>query len=115
MKRRSFQEIVDITTALIKRFEEIEQKEWGIDGSMIELMKQVGQLSSLVMMQEKYYSKDRDLDDPKYQTSKEKIADELSDLLFMVIRIADLYQIDLEDAHLKALESAENFLRLKGR
>ena len=80
---------------------------------MIELGKQVGQLSALVMMQEKYYPLDRDQDDPSYITDKDKIADELSDLLFMTIRIADIYGIDLEKAHLKALETAENYIDSK--
>jgi uncharacterized protein YabN with tetrapyrrole methylase and pyrophosphatase domain len=77
-------------------------------------MKQIGELSALVMMQERYYAADRDKDDPKYQTSKEKIADELSDLLFMTIRIADFYEINLENAHLKALKDSEKYLDSKG-
>ena len=36
----------------------------------------------------------------------EKIADELSDVLFMIIRIADHYKIDLEKEHLKQLDMA---------
>jgi NTP pyrophosphatase (non-canonical NTP hydrolase) len=110
----SFQEIIRKSRFVIERFKKIEGKPWNIEGAMIELTKQIGQLSALVMMQEKYYPLDRDRDDPIYQTSKEKIADELSDLLFMTIRIADEYQIDLEQAHLKALKSAEDYLVTKG-
>jgi NTP pyrophosphatase (non-canonical NTP hydrolase) len=114
MDEKSFQKVVEKTRKVIKRFEKIEGKPWGINGAMIELMKQVGQLSTLVMMQEQYYPTDRDKDDPQYQVSKEKIADELSDLLFMTIRIADVYGIDLEDSHIKALKSAEDYLSSKG-
>ncbi len=99
----------------IKKFETIEGKKWGIEGSMIELGKQLGQLSALVMVQEKYYPLDRDKDDPRYEANKEKIGDELSDLLFLTIRIADIYGINLEESHLKALKEAETYIETKKR
>jgi NTP pyrophosphatase (non-canonical NTP hydrolase) len=110
----SFQGIIKQTLDVIKRFEKIENKPWGINGAMIELMKQVGDLSALIMMQEKYYPANRDKDNPRYQVSKEKIADELSDLLFIIVRIADIYQIDLEPAYIEALKHAESYLKNKG-
>lgn len=113
MNNASFEEIVEKTRSVIKRFEKIEGKPWGIDGAMIELMKQLGQLSALVMMQEQYYPTDRDQSHPQYKVSKEKIADELSDLLFMTIRIADIYEINLEEAHVLALKNAETYLESK--
>jgi NTP pyrophosphatase (non-canonical NTP hydrolase) len=109
----TFEELVNKTRETIKHFEKIEGKPWGVEGSMIELSKQVGQLSSLVMMQEQYYPKDRDKDDPQYISNKDKIGDELSDLLFMIIRIADLYKINLEEAHIKALNEAEKYIEQK--
>lgn len=113
MNNASFEEIVEKTRSVIKRFEKIEGKPWGIDGAMIELTKQLGQLSALVMMQEQYYPTDRDQTHPQYRVSKEKIADELSDLLFMTIRIADIYDINLEAAHVVALKNAEAYLESK--
>jgi len=44
---------------VIKRFEKIEGKSWKVEGSMIELSKQVGDLAKLVMVYEKYYFSDR--------------------------------------------------------
>ncbi len=114
MNKTTFEEAVNKARAIIKRFEKIEGKQWGVDGSMIELSKQIGDLSSLVMVQEGYYPACRDKDNPKYQANKEKIGDELADILFMVMRIADLYEIDLEDAHFKALRDASEYLRTKG-
>lgn len=114
MTQKTFQEAVDQARKIIKRFEKIEGKPWKVEGSMIELQKQLGQLSALVMMQEQYYPLDRDKDNPQYQTSKAKIGDELADILFMIIRIADLYEIDLEKAHYDALEEAGNYLKSKG-
>ncbi|UCG95002.1 MAG: hypothetical protein JSV92_03045 [archaeon] len=104
-KRMTFQEIVDKSLETIKEFEKVEKKKWGIEGAVIELSKQVGELSKNIMIFEGYYMAGRD-SLPEYQTSKEKIADELSDIFFMVIRIANHYKIDLEKEHLKQLEIA---------
>ncbi len=110
----TFQEVIEQTKQVIQRFEKIEGKPWGINGAMIELSKQVGQLSALIMMQEQYYPKDRDADQPQYAVTQEKIADELSDILLIIIRIADIYKINLEAAHTDALEVAKKYLVSKG-
>jgi len=39
---------------------------------------------------------------PEYQTTISEIGDELADILYCVIRIADHYQINLEAAHIQA-------------
>jgi len=112
-KSLTFDEIVKKTMEVVRKFEKVEQRKWGIEGNIIELSKQVGELSSTVMMLEKYYLKER-WQDPKYKNaSKEEIADELSDILFVIIRIANLYDIDLEKKHLKELELAKKSLENK--
>jgi NTP pyrophosphatase (non-canonical NTP hydrolase) len=113
-KNMSFQEAVDIAKAIIKRFEKIEGKPWGVEGSIIELQKQVGELSKLVMLHEKYYFPNRDKLDKNYESDKEKIADELADILYAIIRIADQYDIDLIEAHIKARKAEDEFLKSKG-
>ena len=55
---------------------------------MIELMKQVGDLSKHVMMIEKYYLPARQTD-PAYITTTENIGDELADIFYCLIRLAD--------------------------
>ncbi len=110
----SFQDRLDEIRTNIKRFQKIEEKEWGAEGSVIELVKQVGQLATLVMVQEKYYFSDRGAVDEKYAVSKEKIADELTDIIAAVVRIADHYTIDLEEAHIKARSMEDEFLRQRG-
>lgn len=89
------QTMIAKTRKLIEEFKKREQKEWGAEGSMIELMKQVGDLAKCIMVYEKYYYKERELD-PKYKTLKDNIGDELYDIFFMTVRIADHYGIDLE-------------------
>ena len=108
----TFQEVVDKSIEVVKEFEKVEKKKWGVEGAMIELSKQVGELAKNVMMIEGYYMAGRD-SLPEYQTSKDKIADELSDVLFMIIRIADHYKIDLEKEHLNQLEIAMNHPLMK--
>ncbi len=48
-----------------------------------------------------YYIKRRSKE-AYYKTSKKQIADELADILYSIIRIADYYNINLEKAHLEA-------------
>ncbi|WP_318064176.1 MazG-like family protein [Clostridium boliviensis] len=82
----------------------------GINGATIELSKQVGDLAKLIMLKENYYAtcvkKPDNLD--------EKIGDELADILGQVIRIADFYNIDLENAHKKARIGEDECLKSIG-
>ena len=100
-KKYTFQELIEITKIIIEKFEKVEQRPWGIEGTMIELTKQTGDLAKHIMMFEKYYLEKR-ADNPYYKTSKEDIADELADILYCLIRVADHYKINLEEAHLRA-------------
>ncbi len=114
MNSISFTEAIELAKQIIRRFEKVEAKPWGVEGGMIELSKQVGELAKLVMVQERYYFPDRDKLDSKYDTSKEKIGDELADILFAIIRIADHYGIDLNHAHIKAREDEDVLLKSLG-
>ncbi|MFA5022305.1 MAG: hypothetical protein WC508_04470 [Patescibacteria group bacterium] len=109
----TFKELVHKTTDVIEAFQKVEQRQWGIEGNMIELIKQVGELGKNVMMLENYYLADRK-NNPSYNlASKAEIGNELSDILFMIIRIANHYGVDLEKAHLKELDIA--LTALKGK
>ena len=109
---KSFQEIIDRSLTVINEFKTVEKRPWGAEAILIELMKQVGELSKLVMVTEKYYMAGRD-NVPEYQSSKEKIGDELSDIFFMTIRLANHYNIDLEKVHLQELDIATNHPLMK--
>lgn len=102
----TFKEIVKKTNEVIAAFQKVEPRDWGIEGNMIELAKQAGELGKNVMMLENYYLAARQ-DNPNYNTaSKEQIGNELSDIFFVLVRIANHYGIDLEKAHLKELDLA---------
>jgi NTP pyrophosphatase (non-canonical NTP hydrolase) len=100
----TMREAIERYRAVYKRFEKIEGRPWGLEGAMIELSKQVGDLSKLVMVEEGYYFPDR------YESSVDLIGDELADIFAAVIRIADYYKIDFVDAHIKAREAEERSL-----
>ena len=110
MKReRNFQELVEITRNVIRAFDEAEQRPWTIEVTMIELMKQVGDLSRHIMMMEKYYLPDR-ATDPAYMTGSLEISDELADIFYCLIRVAENYHIDLEQALLDARRREMQYL-----
>lgn len=101
----SFNDIIKNTLFVFDKFNQRQQKKWTIESSIIELSKQVGDLSKRVMMYEKYYLSDRE-ESPFYKTGKKEIGDELSDILYCVIIIAYLYKINLQQAHIQALREA---------
>jgi len=109
----TFKEIIQKTQEVIDTFKQVEQRPWGIEGNMIELTKQVGELAKNVMVLETYYLADRKSDPNYNKASKDEIGNELSDILFMIIRIANHYHIDLEQAHMRELELAKKSLEEK--
>jgi NTP pyrophosphatase (non-canonical NTP hydrolase) len=114
MKEQSFEDQINEIRKSIARFEKIEGKKWGAEGAVIELAKQVGDLSALVMNQEGYYFSGRDKLSDKYASSKDSIADELADIMFAVVRIADHYRIDLVSTNKKTRKMEDEFLKSKG-
>ena len=106
----TFREAIELYRDVYKRFEKVEYKHWGINGAMIELSKQVGDLSKWVMVKEQYYAMDGKIPD----NINEHIGDELVDIFGQIIRIADYYGIDLEQAHYKARDSERECLKNMG-
>ena len=97
----TFQEMIEMTRTVVTAFNRVEQRPWTVETTMIELTKQVGDLAKHIMVIEHYYLPDRE-HRPDYQTATDDIGDELADVLYCLIRIAEHYQIDLEAAHIRA-------------
>jgi NTP pyrophosphatase (non-canonical NTP hydrolase) len=106
----TFQEILSQAKLLIKKYQNKEQRPWGVEGSMIELTKQMGDLAKRIMVYEKYYLKDRE-SNPTYQTTKNDIADELADIVWNCIRLALNYDIDLEKSLLDMIKKSTKLLK----
>jgi NTP pyrophosphatase (non-canonical NTP hydrolase) len=111
---QKFEDAINEIRRNVERFKLIEGRVWGAEGGVIELAKQVGELSALVMNKEGYYFPNRDQLSDKYDSSNDKIADELADILFAVVRIADHYDIDLSVANGQARGDEDSFLKTKG-
>ncbi|NWF69344.1 MAG: hypothetical protein HXY40_09675 [Chloroflexi bacterium] len=109
----TLRETIALARRIRQRFQNIEGREWGVEGALIELMKQVGELAKYVLVAEHYYGTERE-SQPYYQSDSDKIGDELADILYVIIRIADHYQIDLLDAYLQARKAEDEFLKRTG-
>jgi NTP pyrophosphatase (non-canonical NTP hydrolase) len=94
-------ELTEINRQVAAAFDAHERRPWGVETVTIELAKQVGDLARAVLTTERYYLADRD-SKPEYQSGPDRVANELADILYCVMRIADHYQIDLAAAHLRA-------------
>lgn len=110
----TFQEVLDRANKIIERYEKIEGKPWNAEGGVIELTKQVGELSKWIMAKEGYYFPDRAKMHPGYDVSDQKIADELADIFRAVIRIAKYYKLDLLQADTQACKEDNDVLVAKG-
>lgn len=111
----TFKAIIESCRKSFREFEKVEQREWGSEATMIELMKQVGDLSKKVMVYERYYLKDRETH-PDYKMTKEDIGNELADILYCLVRLADVYGIDLEKANREARkEELDSLKKIKRR
>lgn len=114
MNKQSFDDAINEAKKTIARFKKIEGRSWGVEGATMELAKQVGQLSALVMNREGYYFADREKLDSKYLSSDDQIADELADIIFAVVRIAEYYNIDLVATNARTRKLEDKFLKEKG-
>lgn len=110
-----FNEAIVIIREMAERFKKIEGRPWGAEGTVIELSKQVGELSALIMTREGYYFNNREkIDSDKYSVQDEAIADELFDILFATIRMADHYGINLVQAARDEQVNNAEWFRSKG-
>lgn len=106
---RSLADLIDMNRAVSAAFDAQERRAWGPEVLLVELSKQVGDLARAVLVTESYYLADRD-NDPKYGGDRGRIANELADILYCLLRLADHYDIDLELAHVSAREAEWTYL-----
>lgn len=105
----SFAEMEEMYRDVVKRFRKIELQEWNAEGAMIELSKQVGELAKQVMIKERYYALEGEAGDVD-----ERLGNEMADVIAQVMRLADFYKIDLEEAFVRARTGEDKYLISRG-
>jgi NTP pyrophosphatase (non-canonical NTP hydrolase) len=108
-----FEVIVEHTLDRIRRMVKIEERPWGAEGCVIELTKQIGDLAKCVMIREGYYFNGHPLNESGTQLAS-TVEDELADIMYVVIRLANHYGIDLAEEQLKARMKEDEFLKRHG-
>jgi hypothetical protein len=98
MEDVTFVEMVENARSVWRGFAARERRQWSVETMLVELAKQVGDLSRQVLTAEKYYLSDRDRK-CGYQGTPEAIGNELADILYCLIGIADHYEINLAAAY----------------
>lgn len=106
---KTFAEMEEMYKEVVKRFNKIELQEWKAEGAMIELSKQVGELAKQVMIKEKYYALENDVNDVD-----ERLGNEMADVIAQIMRLACFYKIDLEKAFIEAREDEDRYLKSRG-
>ncbi len=106
---KTFAEMEEMYKEVVKRFNKIELQEWNAEGTMIELSKQVGELAKQVMIKEKYYALENNVNDVD-----ERLGNEMADVIAQVMRLANFYKIDLEKAFVDAREDEDRYLKSRG-
>nr|WP_296441371.1 MazG-like family protein [uncultured Acetatifactor sp.] len=76
---------------------------------MIELSKQVGELAKQVMIKERYYPLEGDVD-----AVDTRLGDEMAEVIAQVMRLADFCHIDLEKAFMEARADEDRYLKSRG-
>lgn len=108
----TLKELLEKSDIMINAYKKKEQKEWGAEGNVIELVKQVGDLAKRVMIYEHYYYKSREVQ-PEYKTTKKEIADELADIIWMSIRLSRHYDIDIEAELIDMIDKSLNHIEFE--
>lgn len=106
---KSFAEMQELYRGIVSRFNKIELQDWRAEGAMIELSKQVGELAKQVMIKEKYYALTGGVSDVD-----ERLGNEMADVIAQVMRLADYYGIDLEQAFVEARKDEDGYLKSRG-
>jgi NTP pyrophosphatase (non-canonical NTP hydrolase) len=86
-------QMLDETRELVALFRQVEPREWSVEAMVVELSGEVGSLADSVMIQEGFRR-------PR-EVGSLALDDDIADILFMLIRIADYYGIDFEEAYRK--------------
>jgi NTP pyrophosphatase (non-canonical NTP hydrolase) len=99
-------ELFKETLELQKLFSQLEGKPWTVEAFVVELLAEAGTLADSIMIQEGYR---------KLRSEQDKIdlEDDICDILFVLLMIADYYKIDIGQAYLSMISSTRKKLEAK--
>lgn len=96
----NFQKIIKRALEIKTKYDKIEPKKWGVKQDFMGLIKDIGDLSKILMVYEGYRD-DFDKD------TKKALEHELIDVLWSVIVIANKTDIDLEKSFYKTMNNLD--------
>ncbi len=99
-------ELLKQTVELQKKFSQVEGKPWTVETFVIELLAETGTLADSIMIQEGY----RKLRDGQEEIDLE---DDICDILFVLLMIANYYGIDIGKSYLSMVNSTQKKLEAK--
>ena len=102
----TIQDLMKKTIELQELFRKIENRPWTIETFAIELSAEVGTLADSIMIKEGY----RKLRSGQMPID---IEDDICDILFVILMIADYYGIDVGQSYLSMIESTRRKLEAK--
>ncbi len=90
----------------VKEFVEKHQLEQKVEISALDLVSEIGEVTKEILKSSEYGRKE-----PKY---REELKEELGDVFYSLINLANHYQVDLEEALVIAVEKYERRIKEKG-
>ena len=95
--------LIEQTRELQRRFDLVNSRVWTIESYVIELLGETGSLADSIMLKENYR--------PTRAGQKPvNIGDDIVDIIFILVNIADHYGIDLEESYKEMLRITDEKL-----
>ena len=104
----NFQKMMDKVVEVKAKYETIEPKTWGINQAFMGMVKDIGELSKILMAHEGYRE---DLD----KDTKKALEHQLTDVLYSIMVIGDKTGIDLEKSFWETMEEIEKKIDKESR
>jgi len=104
----SIETLVNETRILQNMFKAFEGKPWTVETFTMELLAETGSLADIIIIKEGYRV-------PRKNQQEVDIEDGISDVLFVLIMIADHYGIDIASSYMRMVEKTKKKLSEKSK
>jgi len=99
---RTIKEVCDRAIDIKKEYSKIEPKKWEVEQAFMGMVKDVGDLSELLMVEGGYRKSEK--------SNKELIEHELADVLYCLCILSNRLDIDLEESFFRTMQQLEEKL-----